>query len=251
MYSSVVLGLLTILTLTTTTAACTPGTPNGTTNRGPGGPESVVWGVAGPTYAGTGWVETASLSYWLILLLIPVIAKLTTRVQQLEDALNRKPTPDAPTPMTTTAVEPPPTTGPTTTELMARIEQLEEARVPATTPDDEPKPTMDLIPAAIVAQIQQLKENQQKGPQILCPLTGPTTPFFRAMWRRPGRGASPIEYLDPTNYFGYEMQAIQEQDSICRWFIEYVVKPQLAGTNDRADPVHMNAYPEVMSMMNK
>ena len=77
MYSSVVLGLLSILTLTTTTAACAPGTPNGTTNR-PGGPESVVWGVAGPTYAGTGWVETASLSYWLILLLIPVITKLTT-----------------------------------------------------------------------------------------------------------------------------------------------------------------------------
>ena len=40
MYSSVVLGLLTILTLT---AACAPGTPNGTTNRGPGGPESVEW----------------------------------------------------------------------------------------------------------------------------------------------------------------------------------------------------------------
>ena len=88
----------------------------------------VLLGINGPSCDGSGWAEMTRLSCWLILLLIPLIAKLAARVQQLEDAISQKPTPDAPTPMMTIDVEPELTTDPTPAELMARIQQLEETQ---------------------------------------------------------------------------------------------------------------------------
>ena len=33
-------------------------------------------------------------------------------------------------------------------------------------------------------------------------------------------GASPIEHLDPTGYYGHEMETMQKQDRTQRWFIK-------------------------------
>ena len=92
LFSGMALGMLTLISLATTTEAYIPGIPNGTTGQ-PGGPEAVLLGLGGPTCSGTGWEGVTRVSCGLIFLLIPLMAKLATRIQQLEDAPNQKPVP--------------------------------------------------------------------------------------------------------------------------------------------------------------
>ena len=94
------MNLLCLAMLAMTAEAYTPATPNGTTTQ-PGGPGSVVKRLDGPTCFGTGWEEVTRVGFGLILLLVPLVARLATRIQQLEDALARKPAPANPTPATT------------------------------------------------------------------------------------------------------------------------------------------------------
>ena len=126
LFSGLVMSLLGLISLAATAEAYTPVTPNGTMTH-PGGPESVMTGLSGLTYPGTGWEEMTRISCGLLLLLIPVVAKLITRVQQLEDAMDQKPTPAEPVQAATSASEQGPAPETSLAELTAQIRQLEEA----------------------------------------------------------------------------------------------------------------------------
>ena len=144
--------LLALVSLTATTEAYIPVTPNGTTNQ-PGGPKSVLIGLGGSTYGGTGWEEVTRVSCGLLLLLIPVIAKLTVRIQQLEEALDQKPTPAEPARIATPVSEPRPALESDSTELTGRIQQLEEA--------------LALLPGQVVQYRTRDKPDRVPGPKQL------------------------------------------------------------------------------------
>ena len=54
-------------------------------------------------------------------------------------------------------------------------------------------------------------------------------PFFQAKFCKVRAPNSPINYLDPNDYLGYELAVQQGDDSICQWFIYDVLNPTLAG----------------------
>ena len=152
LFSGITWTLLALVSLTATTEAYIPVTPNGTTNQ-PGGPESVLIGLGGSTYGGTGWEEVTRVSCGLLLLLIPVIAKLTVRIQQLEEALDQKPTPAEPARIATPVSEPRPAPESDLTELTGRIQQLEEA--------------LALLPGQVVQDCTRDNPDRVPGPKQL------------------------------------------------------------------------------------
>ena len=54
-------------------------------------------------------------------------------------------------------------------------------------------------------------------------------PFFQAKFCKVRATNSPIDYLDPNDYLGFELAMQQGDDSICQWFIHDVLNPTLAG----------------------
>ena len=54
-------------------------------------------------------------------------------------------------------------------------------------------------------------------------------PFFQAKFCKVRATNSPIDYLDPNDYLGFELAVQQGDDSICQWFIHDVLNPTLAG----------------------
>ena len=94
------------------------------------------------------------MSCGLLFLLIPLMAKLAMRVQPREVTPNQKPVPIKSTSTTNPDNEPRSAAAPESTELTARIQQLEDALARRPTGYDvDPQP---------------------------CPLTSPTMPFFQA-----------------------------------------------------------------------
>ena len=64
-------------------------------------------------------------------------------------------------------------------------------------------------------------------------------------------GTIPIGYLDPNNYFGYEMEAQQNNDGLCHWFIHHVVIPRTRGGGIPSSRLHPDGHPELVAMMNE
>ena len=64
-------------------------------------------------------------------------------------------------------------------------------------------------------------------------------------------GTIPIGYLDPNNYFGYEMEARQNNDGLCHWFIHHVVIPRTWGGGIPSSRLHPDGHPELVAMINE
>merc|ERR1712155_37178 len=195
-----------------------------------------------------------------------VIATLLIRTQHLEhlvgDPLQREP----PAPTVPLAVQAPARLEANLTDVAARLHRLKEHAVaplaeavsllltrvqhvesllegpregepsaPATPtgPPASAQPGVDL--ADLAARLQQLEEKAAapttvpSQPPAACPLTSPTLPFFQAMHVRVEAPGSRIDYLDPNDYWAYEMAVQQGEDSICQWFIHEILHPTLAG----------------------
>ena len=180
LFNGMVTGMLGLISLAATAEAYALVIPNGTATR-PGEPEPAMPGLGGLTCYSTGWEDVTRAVWGLLLLLIPVVAKLITRVQQLEDALGQKP-------------------------VLAEQAQ-------ATAPASEPRSAPDTGLAELIARVQQLGEALTRRPvsddrhSQTCPLTAPTMTFFQAKWCKVVPGTPPIGYLDPNNYLGYELSA--------------------------------------------
>merc|ERR1712026_596632 len=104
--------------------------------------------------------------------------------------------------------------------LLTRVQHVErlvespqegEPSAPATPtgPPASAQPGVDL--ADLAARLQQLEEKAAapttvtSQPPAACPLASPTLPFFQAMHVRAEAPGSRIDYLDPNDYWAYEM----------------------------------------------
>ena len=84
--------MLGLISLAATAEAYAPVIPNGTTTS-PGDPEPAMTNLGGLACYSAGWGEVTRAAWGLLLLMIPVVARLITQVQQLEDTLGEKPVP--------------------------------------------------------------------------------------------------------------------------------------------------------------
>ena len=75
--------------------------------------------------------------------------------------------------------------------------------------------------------------------------------FFQAKFCKVRPGTSPIGYLDPNDYLGYELALQQETNRLCRWFINNVINPMLAGEEARIGHAHPDDHPEMGVMIDE
>ena len=202
LFDGLATGTLALVTLATTAEAYSTDLLNGTTVS-PGEPGIGLRGVREPACHGAGWEEALRMSIGFLPLLTPMLASVIAWAQPRNEEETPVPKVIPTTPPTTQDGEQGKDAKPESRKLLARIQQLEDALA--------------------------RRPVESHGVPPSCPLTRATMPFFQARWCKITPGTTPIGYLDPNNYFGYEMEARQNNDSLCYWFAQHIVKPQAMG----------------------
>merc|ERR1711951_289663 len=255
-----------MVTTFATTDAHRLAVPNGT-SASPARPELHFYRMYDGSHVTCEEDGSATTTWTLILLLGAVVATLLIRTQHLEhlvgDPLRKEP----PAPTVPLAVQAPARLEANLTDVTARLHRLKEHAVaplaeavsllltrvqhveslveapregessaPAT-PTGPPAPAQPGVDLAnLAARLQQLEEKAAapttvtSQPTAACPLASPTLPFFQATRVRVEAPGSRIDYLDPNDYWAYEMAVQQGEDSICQWFIREILHPTLAGS---------------------
>merc|ERR1712155_262533 len=255
-----------LVTTFTTTNAQRLAIPNGT-SASPARPELPFYRMYDGSHVTCEEDGNATTTWTLILLLGTVVATLLIRTQHLEhlvgDPLRKEP-PARAVPL---AVQAPARLEANLADVAARLHRLKEHAVAPLAeavsllatrvlhveslvggPQEE-KPSAPTTPAGpltpaqpgvdladLAARLQQLEEKAAvpttvpSQPSATCPLASPTLPFFQATRVRVEAPGSRIDYLDPNDYWAYEMAVQQGEDSICQWFIHEILHPTLAGS---------------------
>ena len=94
----------------------------------------------------------------------------------------------------------------------------------------------DCHPTETPADMERTTTN---GSPSLCSLAERGNPLIQAMRAPLEPGVSPIERLDPTGYYGQELETMQKQDRTQQWFIKQLrgqPKPNSEMNNRRGDP---------------